>query len=479
MRSKLSPTFLKRLEDGEQFNGMECVPAEKKEVFSTVVGTMDENFPLTRTTNNPDYTQSLSNANFKLFGREEFSAGLGGGGSNNQSKSKYNKLYDRENYKIKVKVPMLMNFNEDSQVQKLQVHCNNLLYDPVLRSVTRPVGNGGNKIVDADMKQLHYKKIVGLQRLQEIQIEIKDDRGRHVPFEDGYKSVVTMNFKPTRSKELDHFTQTVNCQVPYLLEQPIYLKTTDRWEVGFINMTFPKQWINLKENEMVFYLGDDALYTKAELSSYRTDKPIFKKDRFVIPKGYYTDETLVAKMNEMASNLFTVGEFRFYIYPNSKLFKVNINKMEQYENMSITITSPLCKVLGWETEKEFNTTKDWKKPDDTESWVTDNVYLFRNKKQVKIDVNRGYNIMYLYEPNLIEPVHLGHTMSDLLNYTVLGLAEERRDLYFVQFNSLSYVKVKQQLHSPKQLDIRNESGELIEFLPGVTPTASLKFVKAN
>ena len=150
--------------------------------------------------------------------------------------------------------------------------------------------------------------------------------------------------------------------------------------------------------------------------------------------------------------------------------------------MSITITSPLCKVLGWGTEKEFNTSPSWKKPDDTDSWVTDNVYSFRNKKQVKIDVNRGYNIMYVYAPNLIEPVHLGHTMSDLLNYTVQGLAEERRDSYFVQFNSLSYVKVKQQLHSLKQLqvEIRNELGELIEFLPaGETPTASLKFVKVN
>ena len=471
VRSKLSPVSYRRLDDGEQFDGMACVPAEKKDVFSTVEGKLDENFPLTRTTNNPNYTQNLYMESFKLTGREEFRAGLGTDSSSEQNQTRYNKLYDKENYKIKVKIPMLKTFHEENQVQKLDVHCNNLLYDPVLRSVTRPVGGGGVKIVDTDIRQLHYKKIVGgLQKLQEFQIQIKDERGRHVPFEDGYKSVVTMNFKPTRTRELSHFSQTVNCQEPYLLEEPIHLKTTDRWEVALMDMTLPKQWINVKENEMVFYLGDKKFYPNPAIL-----KSVFNNQRFVIPKGYYTSETLVAKMNEMASNPFTNNQFRFYIYPNSKLFKVDITKEQERENMSITITSPLCKLLGWETEKEFNMTAGWQKPDDTDSWVTDNVYSFRNKKQVKIDANRGFNIMYVYLPGLTEPVHVGHIMTDLLNYTVPGLAEERRDSYFVQFNSLSYVKVKQQLHSLKQIqvDIRNELGELIEFMPGqIKPTAN-------
>ena len=480
MQQRLSAEHRERLEDGDQFNGMACVPATKKDVFSTVEGKYDWNFPRVRTVEaNGDYTRVHYVANFKLSGREEFRSGLGTDSSSQHNQTRrYNKLYDKDSYKIKVKIPMLKTFHEDNQVQKLDVHCNNLLYDPVLRSVTRPVGGGGVKIVDTDIRQLHYKKIVGgLQRLQEFQIQIKDERGRHVPFEDGYKSVVTMNFKPTRTRELSHFSQTVTCQEPYLLEEPIHLKTTDRWEVALMDMTLPKQWINVKENEMVFHLGDKKFYPNPAIL-----KSVFDNERFVIPKGYYTSETLVAKMNEMASNPFTNNQFRFYIYPNSKLFKVDITKEQERENMSITITSPLCKLLGWETEKEFNTTAGWQKPDDTDSWVTDNVYSFRNKKQVKIDVNRGFNIMYVYLPGLTEPVHVGHIMTDLLNYTVPGLAEERRDSYFVQFNSLSYVKVKQQLHSLKQIqvDIRNELGELIEFMPGqIKPTASLKFVKTN
>ena len=114
--------------------------------------------------------------------------------------------------------------------------------------------------------------------------------------------------------------------------------------------------------------------------------------------------------------------------------------------------------------------------------INGTTYSFRNKKQIKMDVNRGYNIMYVYAPSLIEDVHVGHTKTQLLNYTVPGLAEVRGDSYFVQFNSLSYVKVKEQLHSLNELlvEIRNELGDLYEFTDvGQRPTASLKFVKAN
>ena len=203
--------------------------------------------------------------------------------------------------------------------------------------------------------------------------------------------------------------------------------------------------------------------------------------------------SLVAKMNEMALNLFTSGGYRFYIYPNSKVFKVDlIKRQDNTPSLSVKITSPLCKVLGWETEKEFNMTAGWERPDDTGQYqtsgniVANNIngttYSFCNKKQIKMDVNRGYNTMYVYAPSLIEDMHAGHTKTQLLNYTVPGLAEVRGDSYFIQFNSLSYVKVKEQLHSLNELlvEIRNELGDLYEFTDvGQRPTASLKFVKAN
>ena len=194
-------------------------------------------------------------------------------------------------------------------------------------------------------------------------------------------------------------------------------------------------------------------------------------------------------MNEMALNPFTSGLYRFYIYPNSQVFKVDLVKKDgSTSNLSVKIPAPLYQVLGWETEKELNLTEGWVKPDDTDQYHTagnlvtnsacGTTYSFRNKKLIKIDVNRGYNIMYVYAPSLINDVYVGHTKTELLNYTVPGLAEVRGDSYFVQFNSLSYVKLKNQLHSINELlvEIRNELGDLYEFTDvGQRPTASLKF----
>ena len=453
VQQKLTFQDKERLDRDQKFNGLACVPATKIDVFSAVEGKLDSNFPRVGLTEaNGDYTRNHYMACFKLRG----------------------KLYDKENYKIHVEVPLKFEFDEQNMVQYLHIHCDELLYDPVLRSVNRPNGAGGAKIASADMRQLHYKRMIGsLQRLQEFQIEIKDNHGELVKFEDGNKTIMTLNFKPTGSKELSHFTQSVRCQLPHILPDPIPLKTTDRWQVALMDMTFPKRWINVKQNEMVFYVGIEG-----------NPQPT----RYVLPRGTYTNESLVAKMNEMAS---TQGELRFYIYPNSKLFKVDL--VQKTPSLSVKITSPLCKVLGWETEKEFNTTEGWVKPDDTDQWKTSGnivsgttsgtTYSFGNKKQIKINVNRGYNIMYVYAPDLIQSVHVGHTMSELLNYAVPGLAEVRGDSYFVQFNSLSYVKVKQQLHSLKSIlvEIRNEVGELFEFHSdlGQTPTVSLNFVKVQ
>ena len=493
VKQKLGTEGRARLESGNQFDGMACVPATKKSVFSTVEGKMDANFPRVRAIpSNGDYTRMHYIANFKLSGREEFMFGLGSSRAG-LSLNMYNKLYDKTEYKIIIEVPLKIKYKQENLVQYLNVHCDELLYDQVLRSVNRPLEKEGNeKIVNVDMRHLHYKKVKGgMRQLQDFQIQIKDSQGQLVKFEDGRKSIMTLNFKPTKSKELSHFTQIVRCQLPHKLNQPIPLKTTDSWQVALMDITFPRRWINVKENEMVFYMGNDGVYDQN--TSVSGGQSMFTPTKYVLPPGSYTNYSLVAKMNEMALTPFTNGWYRFYIYRNSQVFKVDLVKREgSTSNLSVKIPEPLCQVLGWKTEKEFNLTAGWQKPDDTDQYQTsgnivanninDLTYSFRNKKQIKTDVNRGYNIMYVYAPSLIQDVHVGHTKTGLLNYAVPGLAEVRGDSYFVQFNSLSYVKVKEQLHSINELlvEIRYELGDLYEFTDvGQRPTASLKFEVVN
>ena len=194
---------MERLENGEQFDCMACVPAAKKSVFPTVEGKMDENFPRVRSREaNGDYTRVHYIASFKLSSREEFRSGLGSSRVGLSSKL-YDKLYGETEYKISMEVPLKIKYEQKNLVQYLNVYCSELLYNQVLRSVNRPLENKGanEKIVNVDMRHLHYKKVKGgMRQLQNFQTEIKDSQGQLVKFEDCRKSIMTLNFKPTKTK---------------------------------------------------------------------------------------------------------------------------------------------------------------------------------------------------------------------------------------------------------------------------------------
>ena len=252
LKQKLTVVNRERLDTGEQFDGMPCVPETRKDVFSMVEGKYDWYFPRVGSREAVlNYSHPNYIASFKLSGREEFRAGLGSSRAGLSSKL-YDKLYDETEFKIRVEVPLKIRYKQENLVQYLNVHYDELLYDQVLRAVNRPLEKEGNEIfVNMDMRYLHYKKVKGgMRQLQDFQIQIKDNQGQLVKFEDRRKSIMTLNFKPTKSKELSHFTQTVRCQLPHKLNEPIPLKTTGSWQVALMDITFPRRWINVKENEM-------------------------------------------------------------------------------------------------------------------------------------------------------------------------------------------------------------------------------------
>ena len=170
VQQKLTFEGRERLDNGQQFNGIACVPATKKDVFSTVEGKLHPNFPrVRRTEENVDYTHNHYTASFKLRGREEFWSGLNvvlsterGPQYSSSSSSLYDKLYDETDYKISKKVPLKIQYEQENLVQYLNVYCDEMLYDQVLRSINRPLE--GDKIVNVDMRHLHYQRVMGGMR---------------------------------------------------------------------------------------------------------------------------------------------------------------------------------------------------------------------------------------------------------------------------------------------------------------------------
>ena len=174
VKQKLSEEDRERLENGQQFNGIACVPDTKKDVFSTVEGKMDVNFPRVGSTAvNGNYTRQHYIASFKLSGREEFRSDLGSSRAG-LSSSLYDNLYDETDYKISIEVPLKIKYEQENLVQYLNIYCDDLLYDQVLRSINRPLEGDNDKIVNVDMRHLHYQRVMGgMRQLQNFQIEIK------------------------------------------------------------------------------------------------------------------------------------------------------------------------------------------------------------------------------------------------------------------------------------------------------------------
>ena len=171
---------------------------------------MDSNFPrVGRTEENRDYTRNHYMASFKLRGREEFRSGLNTGlsgprYSSSSSSSLYDKLYDETDYKISIEVPLKIQYEQENLVQYLNVYCDEMLYDQVLRSVNRPLE--GDKIVNVDMRHLHYQRVMGgMRQLQNFQIEIKDGQGELVKFEDGRKNHYDLELQAYQKQRAEPF----------------------------------------------------------------------------------------------------------------------------------------------------------------------------------------------------------------------------------------------------------------------------------
>ena len=137
-----------RLENGQQFNAKACVPDTKKDVFYTVEGKLDANFPrVGHTEENGDYTRNHYIASFKLSGREEFRSGLNlvlsrecgpqYSSMDALSLSLYDKLYDETDYKISIEVPLKIKYEQENLVHYLNVYFDEMLYDQVLRPINR------------------------------------------------------------------------------------------------------------------------------------------------------------------------------------------------------------------------------------------------------------------------------------------------------------------------------------------------------
>ena len=311
--------------------------------------------------------------------------------------------YDADIYhQINVKTPGLL--DDD---------CNYASEDAdVLRHIIRPGHNrSSSKPSDTELTELVIKRDVlkrvkpGLNRIQNIKCSIEDSHKRKIPFADGSKSTMTLQVKPMkRLRYIPEFTVHVNCQTDFKLVKPIEVETGVVWRLAMTDIILPHNFYNVHADEMVITL------TRANGS----------KQQVQVPPGAYTPETLLKQINELKE----IKQVNLLFSMRQKDKHVAILNRGK-ETFGIEASLPLGNVLGW-----------------TKGMPTKNMTpgATLTCEDTAIDVTRGFKILYVYCPKLVEETIVGHTSASLLNKFVPDYSQSTE---YIQFDNPLYIKLRQ------------------------------------
>ena len=123
------------------------------------------------------------------------------------------KLYNKKKFAMSKVIKLPQKYSAKGYVQWFNIHCPNLVQE-VLRGVSRPQSSSTKAMSDIPLRHLHYKKLLpGTKRVQDFDIEFKDEHDEPVTFGPKGKTIMTVNFRPVKRRRLSHFNLNVPCQV--------------------------------------------------------------------------------------------------------------------------------------------------------------------------------------------------------------------------------------------------------------------------
>ena len=282
----------------------------------------------------------------------------------------------------------------------------------VLRHIIRPSHDrSSSKPSDTELTELVIKRDVlkrmkpGLNRIQDIKCRIEDSHKRKIPFADGAKSTMTLHVQPMkRLRYIPEFTVHVNCQTDFKLVKPIEVETGVVWRLAMTDIILPHNFYNVHADEMVITL------TKAN----------GRQQQVQVPPGAYTPETLLKKINELQE----IKQVNLLFSMRQKDKHVAILNRGK-ETFGIEASLPLGNVLGWTKGMPTNN-------------MTPGATL--TCEDTVIDPTRGFKILYVYCPKLVEETIVGHTSASLLNKFVPDYSQSTE---YIQFDNPLYIKLRQ------------------------------------
>ena len=340
----------------------------------------------------------------------------------------------------------------------------------------------------------------GLRELRDIAIRIEDEHNHRMPFAPG-KTLLDLHFRPAKRQKPSQFTVSVPCCEDVEL-QKVY-EISQQWSVCLVDLHFPFRWRNV--------LGDEMKAT-VKVNNSSTD--------VTVSPGEYTTQTflsaldsVIGKVSGSNAKLMKDSSNKFH---NPVVFEVKTDPYNKAQANSIHLSNDLAQVLGlyeaatltdtWREGTGNQASVSWKAVPDAEETTKHNITVEYTRRADRgstellrplnsgavsgayrktkftffrhVDLDRGFKLFYVYAPDLIESVHIGHTKVPLLRQFIpRTLNKASGEFVHQEFITPHYKQIKAGVNSIKKLNvsITDELGRLIQFTGNVKPTATLHF----
>jgi hypothetical protein len=253
------------------------------------------------------------------------------------------------------------------------------------------------------------------------------------------------------------------------------------WEVGLSEIIFPKNWLNIREDQTIVVYMYALIYPPDHPNYDRTiagAENLVSHDRFVraiIPKGYYKDvSSLVNELNKQLNialgnfleSTSTPNQFKNRAREEGYVqfrFDTNTNLVSVYalSESEMRMPNDLIDMLGF-SRNDF--------PIDNEQA---NSSIWNARRMTIVDSDR--QTLYVY-CDVVECVPVGDSSAPLLR--VVDVDSSFRNVVHKSFDQPRYIALRKMSFESLEIDIRDGLGRSIPFEDG-TVIVTLHFKRAN
>jgi hypothetical protein len=219
-------------------------------------------------------------------------------------------------------------------------------------------------------------------------------------------------------------TYPKNTLASYTTHLPSTVQLNGQWEVALVEVSYPRTWYNITAGQCYATIHDKRDNTATDVH---------------IPEGYYHNvEEILSILNDAFHEFGNVTNASF----NSRSRKVSFGLTS---TMTIILNKSLADILGFEQLEMCGPS-----------------YAL---SATAGDINRGCNTLFVY-CDVAEDVIVGDTKAPLLR--TVNVEGEYGDTVHKIYSTPLYVPVRKSQFDTIEINIRDETGQLVPFTFGRT-----------